>query len=239
MTHDLTEQRRILELRERLLGIVSHDLRNPLNAILMGASLLRRQPRASAEAARIASRIVASAERMDAIIGDLLDMTKVRLGGGIELKRRPTDGHQLSARIVEELRAAHPGRDIRLRVAGDGSGRWDASRIEQVVSNLAANALQYGPEDEPVTIESRGGKDDWTLSVHNLGEPIPPDLLPHLFDPFSRGREPGAGKGRRNLGLGLFIVRAVVEAHGGSIDVTSERKQGTRFLVRLPRFARA
>ncbi len=239
VTHDLTEQKRTLELRERVLAIVSHDLRNPLNAILMGASVLRRAPRASAEAVRIASRIVSSAERMDAIIGDLLDLTKVRLGGGIEVRRRPTDGHELSARIVEELKAAHPGRDIQLRVEGDGSGRWDASRIEQVVSNLASNALQYGPEDEPVTIESRGGENDWTLTVHNLGEPIPADLLPHLFDPFKRGREPAAGKGRKNLGLGLFIVRAVVEAHGGSVDVTSERKQGTRFLVRLPRFARA
>jgi len=239
VTHDLTDQKRNLELRERVLAIVSHDLRNPLNAIMMGASVLRRAPRASAEAVRIVSRIVSSAERMDAIIGDLLDLTKVRLGGGIEVTRRPTDGHQLSARIVEEIKAAHPGREIRLRVAGDGSGRWDASRIEQVVSNLASNALQYGPEDEPVTIESRGGENDWTLSVHNLGEPIPADLLPHLFDPFRRGREAAAGKGRRNLGLGLFIVRALVEAHGGSIDVTSEPTQGTRFLVRLPRFARA
>jgi PAS domain S-box-containing protein len=239
VTHDLTDQKRNLELRERVLGIVSHDLRNPLNAIMMGASVLRRPPRASAEAIRIASRIVSSAERMDAIIGDLLDLTKVRLGGGIEVRRRPTDGHELSARIVDEMKAAHPGREIRLRVAGDGSGRWDASRIEQVVSNLASNALQYGPEDKPVTIESRGGENDWTLSVHNLGEPIPADLLPHLFDPFRRGREPAAGKGRKNLGLGLFIVRAVVEAHGGSIDVISKPKQGTRFLVRLPRFARA
>jgi len=239
VTHDLTDQKRNLELRERVLAIVSHDLRNPLNAIMMGASVLRGAPRASAEAVQIASRIVSSAERMDAIIGDLLDLTKVRLGGGIEVRRRPTDGHELSARIVEEIKAAHPGREVRLRIAGDGSGRWDSSRIEQVVSNLASNALQYGPEDQPVTIESRGGADDWTLSVHNLGEPIPADLLPHLFDPFRRGREPAAGKDRNNLGLGLFIVRAVVEAHGGSIDVTSERKQGTRFLVRLPRFALA
>jgi PAS domain S-box-containing protein len=234
--HDLTEQKRNLELRERVLGIVSHDLRNPLNAIMMGASVMRREPRASRESVRIASRIVASAERMDAIIGDLLDLTKVRLGGGIELKLAKADAHELSARVVEELRAANPGREIRLRTVGDATGRWDTFRLEQVVSNLASNALQYGPEEAPVTVESQGHGPGWTLSVHNLGEPIPPELLPHLFDPFRRGEGPAAGKGRRNLGLGLFIVRAVVEAHGGTIDVTSAPGQGTRFTASLPRF---
>jgi signal transduction histidine kinase len=86
-----------------------------------------------------------------------------------------------------------------------------------------------------VTIESHGGEEGWTLSVHNLGEPIPRDLLPHLFDPFRRGGEGGTGKAQRNLGLGLFIVRAVVEAHGGTIDVVSARRKGTRFIARLPR----
>jgi PAS domain S-box-containing protein len=235
VSHDLTEQKRILELRERVLGIVSHDLRNPLNSIMMGASVLRRQMRASKEAVRIASRIVASAERMDAIIGDLLDLTKVRFGGGIELKLADTDAHELSAHVVDELRTVHPSRKIRLRTLGDATGRWDPFRLEQVISNLASNALQYGREGAPVTIESHGGEEGWTLSVHNLGEPIPRDLLPHLFDPFRRGGEGGTGKAQRNLGLGLFIVRAVVEAHGGTIDVVSARRKGTRFIARLPR----
>jgi len=232
----LTQEKRDLELRERVLGIVSHDLRNPLNAIMMGASVLRREPRASAGTIRVASRILSSAERMDAIIGDLLDLTKVRLGGGIEIKREPIDAHELSARIIDELRAGYPGREVRLNVDGDASGRWDASRLEQLVSNLASNALQHGTQDQPVTVESRGNDEEWTLSVHNLGEPIAPDLLPYLFDPFRRGTGAGEHNGRGHLGLGLFIARAVAEAHGGSIDVTSRRGDGTRFSVRLPRF---
>jgi len=236
VAHDLTQEKRDLELRERVLGIVSHDLRNPLNAIMMGASVLRREPRAPAGTIRVAERILSSAERMDAIIGDLLDLTKVRLGGGIEIKREPIDAHELSARIIDELRAGYPGREVRLSVDGDGNGRWDASRLEQVVSNLASNALQHGPQDQPVTVESRGNDEEWILSVHNLGEPIAPDLLPYLFDPFRRGTGTGDHNGRGHLGLGLFIARAVVEAHGGSIDVTSRRGEGTRFSVRLPRF---
>jgi len=221
---------------QQALAIVSHDLRSPLSAILMGASVLRRQSGLSAEAVRIAKRILVSAQRMEAIISDLLDLTKVRLAGGVEVKRKPIDAHELCARIVEELQAGYPGREIQLRVEGDGNGRWDPGRLEQVVSNLAANALQHGPEDSPVTVASEGGATEWTLSVHNLGEPIPPEALPHLFDLFRRGHDVHGGRpGRRHLGIGLFIVREVVHAHGGTIDVTSGLAEGTRFVVRLPR----
>jgi len=221
---------------QQALAIVSHDLRSPLSAIMMGASVLKRESGLSAEAVRIAKRILVSAQRMEAIISDLLDLTKVRLGGGIEMKRTPTDAHELCRRIVEELQAGYPGREIRLRVEGDGNGRWDASRLEQVVSNLVANALQHGPEDAAVTVDSEGSEGQWTLSVHNLGEPIPPEVLPHLFDPFRRGHDAHGGPpGRRHLGIGLFIVREVVQAHGGTIDVTSGFAEGTRFVVRLPR----
>jgi signal transduction histidine kinase len=203
---------------------------------MMGASVLKRESGLSAEAVRIAKRILVSAHRMEAIISDLLDLTKMRLGGGIEVKRTVTDAHELCARIVEELQAGYPGREIRLCVEGDGNGRWDASRLEQVVSNLVANALQHGPEDAPVTVASQGGETEWTLSVHNLGEAIPPEALPHLFDPLRRGHDVRGGRpGRRHLGIGLFIVREVVLAHGGIIDATSGPAEGTRFVVRLPR----
>jgi PAS domain S-box-containing protein len=235
VTHDLTEQKRNLELRERIMALVSHDLRNPLNAIMMGLSVLRKDPQPSAGAIRIVSQIAASARRMEAIIDDLLDVAKARLGGGIELQPSLTNAHELAAGIVDEFRAVHPGRDIRLRVEGNGSGSWDKSRLEQVVSNLISNALQYGPDDGPVTLDSRGGETGWTLSVHNLGEPIPPELVPHLFDPFRRGSDRKRTMNGRNLGVGLFIVRAVVEAHGGSVEVTSLRGEGTRFVVRVPR----
>jgi len=235
---DVTEQQRTAELRERLLGIVGHDLRNPLSAIMMAATLLRQEGRVSADQAKGASRILSSAQRMDRIIRDLLDVTKVRLGGGVAVTRQPTDAHALCRQMVEELRAANPNRKIRLVKKGDGAGSWDAGRLEQVVSNLVANALQYGPPDDVVTVMSSGAGSEWILSVHNLGDPIPADVFPHIFDPFRRGVDAAASDaGHRNLGLGLFIVRELVRAHGGTLAVTSNPREGTRFVVRLAREA--
>jgi signal transduction histidine kinase len=238
VSHDLTQQKRTGALRERLLGMVGHDLRNPLSAILMCAELIRRLPALPPAAAKTASRILSSAHRMEGIISDVIDLTKVRLGSGIVIKAAPCDAHLLCARIVEELQVAHPDRELRLSAEGDGQGSWDAARLEQVVSNLVANALQYGPRDAPVIIASRGNDLGWRLSVHNLGDPIAADVLPHIFDPFMRG-EPSAGltEHRRNLGLGLFIVRELVRSHGGNVEVTSRAGEGTRFVVRLPRVA--
>jgi signal transduction histidine kinase len=120
--------------------------------------------------------------------------------------------------------------------AGD-TGGWRGSHLsEQVVSNLVSNALQYGPEDQMVEVESRGTEGEWTLSVHNLGEPIPPEVLPRIFDPFTRGRErKDRSSPRGSLGLGLFIVHELVMAHGGKVEVDSRAGEGTRFIVRLPR----
>jgi signal transduction histidine kinase len=227
------KQKQSLELRERALAVVSHDLRNPLSAILTGAFALRQEAGLSVEGVGIAGRIVASAKRMDRIIGDLIELTNVR---GMELTQGPVDAHELCARIVEELHAGWPDREIRLRIEGNGSGRWDADRLERAVSNLAANALQYGQQGTPVTIESRGGEEQWTLSVHNLGEPIPPDVRRRLFEPFRRVRRAKRSRlGRHHLGIGLFIAREVVLAHRGSIEVTSTLAEGTRFVVHLPK----
>src|SRR6267378_714936 len=227
------KEKRSLDLRERALAIVSHDLRNPLSAILMGAFALQQEGGLSMEGVGIAARIVSSAKRMDRIIGDLIERTNVR---GMELTQEAVDGHELSARIVEELRAGLPDREIRFRFEGSGNGRWDADRLERAVSNLVANALQYGREGTPVTIESRGDEEEWTLAVHNLGEPIPPDVLPRLFEPFRRGRRgKRSSSGRHHLGIGLFIAREVVLAHRGSVEVTSTLAEGTRFVVRLPK----
>jgi PAS domain S-box-containing protein len=232
VAHDLTEQKRTSELRERLLGIVGHDLRNPLTAIQMGSEVIRYAPESRGLQIKAAERIQASARRMERIIRDLLDLTKVRLGGGIEVAPRWTDAHQLCERIVEELRMAHPGREISLATSGDGHGNWDADRLEQVVSNLIANAVQYGPDDKAVLVESSGGDAEWTLSVQNFGELISAEVLPRIFDPFKQGSVSRARRG--NLGLGLFIVHELVLAHQGTIEVSSTSGDGTRFVVRLP-----
>jgi signal transduction histidine kinase len=172
---------------------------------------------------------------MRRIVGDLFELGSARLSGGMQVKPAPTDAHKLCARIVEELQMVYPGRQIRLRAEGDGKGLWDADRLEQVVSNLTANGLHYSPDDAPVTVESRGGELDWTLSVRNLGEAISPEVLPHLFEPFRRGQGGGGSVAVPHLGVGLFIVRRIVQAHRGTVEVTSGPTEGTVFVVRLPK----
>jgi signal transduction histidine kinase len=230
---DVAERDRTLELYEQVLATVGHDLGNPLSAVIMGASAIEMDRGMPATAVHIASRILASAARMNAIIGDLLDVANQRVSGGMKVKPKATDAHGLCARIVEELRVGNPGREIRLRVEGDGEGWWDPNRLGQAVSNLVANALQYGAVDAPVTVECRGTEAEWSLSVHNLGPPISPEVRLHLFEPFRRGRQ--SSSGQRHLGIGLFIVRRVIEAHGGTIETTSGRDEGTRFVVHLPK----
>jgi len=237
VAHDLTEQKRNWELRERVLGIIGHDLLNPLSAILMAASALRDDPSPPGPA-RHAGRILMSAHRIESIISGLLDLTQARFGGGIAITRAPTDAHALCRRILDELQAVNPGREIQFTPEGEADGRWDADRLEQVISNLVSNALQYGPANAAVEVDSRGTATDWTFSVHNSGDPIPTEVLPHIFDPFKRGRsEAEVSRGRRNLGLGLFIARELVLAHQGTIEVTSTAGAGTWFVVRLPRAA--
>ena len=228
------EVKRNMELFDRVLAVAGHDLRNPLGAVIMGASLLEREPGISAQVVDIASRILGRAQRMTRMVGDLFDLGSARLSGCMDIKPASTNAHKLCMRIVEDLQMGNPAREIRLRAEGDGNGNWDAGRLEQVVSNLTANALFYSPDDAPVMIESRGSDAEWTLSVQNRGEAIPSDVLPYLFEPFRRG--PGGGSAAvPHLGIGLFIVRRIVEAHGGTVEVTSSPTEGTVFVVRLPK----
>ncbi len=223
-----------MELYERVLAVAGHDLGNPLGAVIMGASVLKREPGKSAQVVDIASRILGSAQRMKRMVRDLFDLGSARLSGGMDVKPAPIDAHKLCGRIVEELQMGNPGREIRFRGEGDGNGSWDAGRLEQVVSNLTANALYYSPDDAPVTVESRGSDMDWTLSVQNRGEAIPPEVLSRPFEPFRRGPN-GGSAAVPHLGIGLFIVRRIVEAHRGTVEVTSSPTEGTVFVVRLPK----
>jgi phosphoserine phosphatase RsbU/P len=219
---------------DKILAIVSHELRNSLAAIAYWSAALLRDPPA-ALAASNAANILGSTRRMNGIIRDLLEVGHLERGGLLEIRRTRGDAHEVCKRMVVELEAAHPRRQILLHLIGDGSGSWDTGRLEQVVSNLVSNAVQYGDARAPITVECRGDGSYWQLSVCNLGAPIPDAWLPRLFDAFARG--PGAAKqaGANHLGIGLFIVQQAVLAHGGTIDVTSNASEGTRFVVRLPR----
>jgi PAS domain S-box-containing protein len=241
ITRDVTRQkeqeaelRRRVEFEQQLIGIVSHDLRNPIHAITLAAHALLRQEELDARATRASSRILSSAERAARMIRDLLDFTQARLGGGISLERRSTDLRQLVHQVLDEVGVAWPERHLQVSQRGCTTGEWDSDRMAQVVSNLVTNALKYSPQDTPVRVELRTESDSVELAVHNEGPPIPPDVLPRLFEPLQRGT-PQVDRASRSIGLGLYIVKHLVEAHGGTVAAHSEQGLGTTFTVRLPR----
>jgi signal transduction histidine kinase len=227
------EAQEAVRMREDVVAVVSHDLRNPLNAITLTATLLTRRDDLDERTAKAATRIFAAAERANRLIRDLLDFTQARVSG-IPVHPGPGDLHALAAQVVEEVRSAHPERRIELQVSGAGQGVLDPDRMAQVVANLVGNAVQHSPEESAVRVVSRGEGEGLVLEVHNGGTPIPAKTLPGLFEPFRRGLGAQAGTGG-SLGLGLFISRRIVEAHGGRIAVKSSAEEGTTFSVWLPR----
>ena len=227
------ERARVLEYQERLIAIVGHDLRSPLTAVLVSAQmLLQRRDDLRASQATAVDRIVRSASRVDALASLLIDFTYARLGKGIPTRPGPMDARAVVERAVEEVRAAQPGREIRM--AGPpvaAPGFWDGDRIEQLMVNLLGNAVQYGAPGTPVTVSvapaAAGGVE---ITVHNQGSPIAAGLK--LFEPYQRGKE-AESLHPRGLGLGLFIVREIARAHGGSVSASSG-PDGTTFTVLLP-----
>jgi signal transduction histidine kinase len=219
--------------KEVFLGILGHDLRNPLNTVLTTVRLMKMRGELAPESVKRLDRVVASGERMQRMIEQLLDLTRARLAGGIPIER---SGEQelapLVEKIVDEVRTAHPGRPIELLTHGDCRAHVDGDRFEQVASNLVANAVLYGDPHQPVRVEltTRGALA--SLSVHNHGAPIDPALMATLFDPFKRGEAtPGRPLG---LGLGLYIAERIVTAHGGALGVESTAEGGTRFEATFP-----
>jgi PAS domain S-box-containing protein len=226
------ELRRTAEFRERFLGIVSHDLRSPLNAILLSANTLLHSEAVQKHHLKAVRRITTSAERMGRMISELLDFTRGRLGGGIPIHPRPADLRHLCRLVVEELEAGHPERELRLAAQGRFQGEWDPDRLAQVFGNLGKNALEYSPEGTPVDFVLRDEGDTVSVEVHNEGPPIPAEEFASVFEPFQRAVEHHGSSG---LGLGLFIVQQIVSAHGGTVHVRSTKEEGTTFTVRLPR----
>ena len=221
------------QFEQRLLGIVSHDLRNPLSSIRLGVDLLARSS-PSEQQLRTVSRMARSAERMHQLVAGLLDLTRLRAGQQLPVSREASNIHLLVERAVEEVSVADPGR-ITVSAHGDGTGEWDNVRVGQALGNLLGNALQHSPAGSPVRVEVEGGVDQVRISIHNGGEPIPPALQESLFEPFRRGVRPGALDG--SVGLGLYIAWHVAQAHGGTIEVASSPEAGTTFRLVLPKGA--
>jgi PAS domain S-box-containing protein len=227
------EVRQRAEFERQLLGIVSHDLRHPLGTIQLSASMLLSREGIDERQIRGLTRILTASARSTRLIKDLLDFSQARLGGGIPIQRRPVDLFSLARVVVEELSANHSERRLELLQEGEGEGAWDEDRLMQVLGNLVGNALQHSPPDSPVQVRCRGEPEEVSIEVRNQGAPISPALLPHLFEPFRRGSQAGSGTG--SVGLGLYITRQLVLAHGGTLSVSSTTEEGTCFTVRLPR----
>ncbi|NPC86122.1 PAS domain-containing protein, partial [Pyxidicoccus fallax] len=187
---DVTEEKRTEQFRDRLLGIVGHDLRNPLSNIHLTTQLLLRREEVPEPVRAGVRRIATSADRMARMIDDLLDFTRATVGGGIPLNRHPMDLCELVEDTVAEFELTHPGRVVLACARGSHSGEWDRDRLAQVVSNLVGNALVHGDEQSPVRVSVRAENPDVVLTVRNEGPPIPAELLPLIFDPFKRaGRD--------------------------------------------------
>lgn len=216
-------QDEIAHARERLIGILGHDLRVPLTSVTVGAEFLLRHETLTPDGQRTAVAVLASARRAARMTTDLLDFARARFAGGIPIRRQDIDMRRVAEKVVAELRTVHPGVPVEMETCGDCSGSWDADRAAQVVSNLTANAIHHRRGDRPVRVQLRGEEDVVTLEVRNPIEQPPAAPLDELFSPFRQG---GDSSG---LGLGLFIVREVMKAHGGSVAATAEPEE---FVIR-------
>jgi len=232
LVQEVTGQRVAEESRRHVLGVVGHDLRSPLMAITASAELLA-SGSLDDRGTRSVGRILRAAGRMDGIIRALVDYTTVHGGPGIQLHPRRTDLAALVRSVSEECEAAHPGRTVRVTAPEPVNGVWDGDRIGQAVANLVGNALQYSPDDTAVEAACWHEGDDAVVEVTNAGDPIPPDQVANLFEPFQRGVDERSQR-RKGLGLGLYIAVQIAAAHGGRIRVRSDAAQGTTFSVRLP-----
>jgi len=217
--------------RNLLLGILGHEMRTPLNAIQLTAHHLKSLS-AGENVSVAAGMLIRSGARMRALLDDLTDFNRQRLGLGLHISPSESDLKQILEEEIKELRAAYPTQEIELNLSGNLQGRWDAARLQQVIGNLVVNALKYGKPGGTVRVVANGGDGDVSLTVENEGEPIAPSTLSGLFDPLRRGPERASDDA--SLGLGLFICAEVAKAHGGEIHATSD-ESGTAFVVRLPR----
>lgn len=219
------------------IGILGHDIRNPLGTILMAAEVLVRSGQLGAKAA---APIVNSAVRINHIIEQVVDFTRAQAEGVMPIVRTPGNLADQLFKVVQETQVRYPARTLQLRSAGNFEGSWDEGRIGQLLSNLLGNAFLYGARDSAVTVELSSTQKEVMFSVHNDGPPIPDTDINRIFQPLARGSANDTGGERREpsgLGLGLYICREIVLSHGGTLEVDSTAEKGTTFSVSLPRFA--
>jgi len=221
--------------RDIFLAILGHDLRAPLQAVSMSTELLLRKAELDGDALKCAVNILRSTGHLAVMVGDLLELVRSRLGKRLPIELAPMDLAEAAREAIARACASQPECNPTLDVQGDTRGTWDPRRLDQMLQNLIGNALQHGSSKREVTLRLRGEADSVRLTVHNDGAPIPCDAIPTIFDPLVRSASEELGEPTTSLGLGLFIVKEVVDAHQGTIEVSSREIDGTTFTVVLPR----
>ena len=222
-------------VKRRILGIVGHDLRTPLMVISTSVDLLERYKDKPERRAPVRDNIRAAAARMERIVSDLLDYTRLERAGGLPMRREPVDLDAICAEVVGEVRVAVPDRPVELVASGSGRVIGDSARLAQMVDNLVVNAVKFSPPGTPpVRVVRERATESVVLRVSNSGPPIPVEARDHLFEAFFRAT-PEHGALPSGSGLGLFIARAIAEAHGGALRLDhSDAERGTEFRVDLP-----
>ena len=224
--------------RDIILGVLAHDLRNPLHAASISTQYLLRAKDLSDKSTKAAVRVLRSVTRMEELINDLLDYAQTRLGSGLPLNIVHCNMTVLCGDVVEEIESAYPGRSVRSTLPPQCSAEGDPSRIKQMVSNLLSNAMHHGTDEGPVSLTVEAETEDVVIKIHNLGTPIPEALRATLFRPVYVERYQQQGEpshGSSGLGLGLYIAHQIATAHGGDISLTSALDEGTTFTIRMPR----
>jgi signal transduction histidine kinase len=224
--------------RDMFLAVLGHDLRGPLSGIDMSAMLLAKPGLSDAARQQAAARVKRASRDMNRLITDLLEYTRTRLGAGIPIERSACDLGPVCEASLEDIRAGNPEQQFVQRMSGDLNLQADAARMQQALSNLLSNAVQHGSRQLPVTLTVDGEADAIVLKVSNSGEPIPSDKLQAIFEPLVQAPNASSDvheRSKTSLGLGLFIVREIVIAHGGTISVESSVAAGTVFTIQLPR----
>jgi signal transduction histidine kinase len=215
---------------------LSHDLRNPLSAVKTNAQIIVRYPDQVERHRVLGNRIVHSVERADQMIQNLLDATRIRAGERLPLEIGECDLRQTVEDALTELSSALGDRFV-LQASGPVIGFWSCDQVRRVIDNLVTNAVKYGAVGTPIRVGLREAKGEVLISVHNEGQPLTPEEQSSLFKPFSR-TQTAMRSGKAGWGLGLTLVQGVAEAHGGKVEIESEAKKGTTFIVTLPRDAR-
>jgi signal transduction histidine kinase len=232
----------IEQSKEIFLAILGHDLRTPLAAIHTSASFMIELDELEEPHRTLTARIAGSAMRTIQMVGELLDFTRSRLGGGIPVVREEVNLGRVIRDVADEVSAAHPGHRIQVEAREEEVGDWDQARLSQALSNLVVNAILHGAEGTTVTVELHGEDEQVAVRVHNRGAAIPPAQLDGIFNPMKARESPvkAAGRGPTgSLGLGLYIAERIVSAHEGRIVVESSEANGTTFTVYLPRHGRS